>query len=455
MTVPHERLETEDVNKLLLSLSFPAFIAMMASGIYSIIDTVLIGRGVGTIAIGAIAIGFPIQTLYMAFSQLVAIGSAQAISRAIGSQDETKATQIATNAYVLSFFISILLSILTFLFLDPLLTLFGATTDLLPYAKEYIRVISIGVVFNALTLLSNAIFRAQGFTKLSTYSVLIGIFTNLCLSPLLVLGLGWGITGAAVGTVCSHLASCIFSLFFILIKRVGIPLKRSDMKLRLSTIKQIITVGLSAFARNSSTSICSLIINNTLKIYGGSFAILTFGIVNRLVSFFFLPLLGVTQGLQPIVGYNFGANHPQRILKVLRFSIFYTTILGLFATVVSYLFPYQMLSLFTDNQEVVEQAIPILKLKVMLFSLVGIQMVTATFFQSLGKAWSSLFLSLLRQFILLLPLVYFIPRLTDLKLTGVFISFPITDFLSFAITCAMLLYQVRKLRDIKKVATTK
>ena len=444
----HERLETEDVNKLLFSLSIPAFIAMMANGIYNIIDTILIGRGVGTLAIGAIAIGFPIQALYIAFSQLVAIGTAQAISREIGHHNTDKASHIATNAYTLTLLISLALTALSLIFLDELLLLFGATDDIIDYARQYIAIIAIGITFNATSLLTNAILRAQSYTLLTTYSVLIGILTSLCLSPLFVLVFGWGIKGAAIGTVCSQLASCLFGIFFIIKRHIGIPLKVNYLMPNITILKQITTVGLSAFARNSSTSLCALIINNILKVHGGSFTILTFGIVNRLVSFFFLPVLGVTQALQPIAGYNFGAKHYSRILKVLRFGTIYATLLCCFGTAISFLFPSQLLSLFTNDQEVVTAGVDILKLKTVFFGLVGVQMVTATLFQSLGKAIPSLFLSLLRQFILLLPLVLLLTHFTDLGSLGVFIAFPISEVLSFIITLGMLLHQVKQLMKL-------
>ncbi len=455
MPIPRERLETEDVNKLLFSLSLPAFIAMLANGLYNIIDTMLIGRGVGTLAIGAIAIGFPIQSLYMAFSQMVAIGSAQAISRSLGENDEEKASQIATNSYVLSVILSIILSILSLVFLQPLLILFGATKDLLPYATQYIQIIALGITFNSVSLLSNAVLRSQGFIKLSTFSVLVGIITSLCLSPLLVLGFGFGIRGAAIGTVSSQLTSCLFGLFFIIISKTGVPLKVTYLRLRFDIVKQILAVGLSAFARNSSTSISSLIINNTLRIYGGSFTILTFGVVNRIVSFFFLPVLGITQGLQPVASYNYGAKHYGRILKVVKCACIYATILCLLGTVICLLFPYQIIALFTKDEAVIKAGITILRLKIVLFSLVGIQMVSATLFQSLGKAWPSLFLSLLRQFIILLPLVYFLPKINNLETFGVWLSFPLTDIISFLITIVLLIHQLKQLKaQIKEAEIT-
>ena len=318
-----EFLGTEKISKLLFSFSMPAFIAMLASGIYNIVDTIFIGKGIGTLAVGGVGIVFPIQTLYTAFAQMISIGSASAISRSLGEKEDERAHQVTTNAYILTTIISILLMVVSYFFINPILYFFGSNEELISYAHDYLIISILAIPFNALALLSSAVFRAEGGNiKISMITVLIGSLLNIALDPLFIFVLNFGIKGAAFATVISQALATLFSLFYILSHRSLVKFKRKYLIPSIKISTSIISVGFSAFARNGASSLFALITNATLRTFGGTLSITAFGTVNRIISFFFLPIMGINQGLQPIASYNYGARQPERIKQVVKFSVY-------------------------------------------------------------------------------------------------------------------------------------
>lgn len=433
-----EFLGTEKINKLLFSFSMPAFIAMLASGIYNIVDTIFIGKGIGTLAIGGVGVVFPIQTLYNAFAQMISIGAASAISRSLGEGNEERANQVTTNAYILTTFISILLMIGSYFFINPLIYFFGSNEELLSYAHDYLLISILAIPFNAIGLLSSAVFRAEGNIKISMITVLISALSNIALDPLFIFLLNFGIKGAAFATVIAQLLGSIFALFYIFTHRSIVKIERRFLIPNFKVTRSIISVGFSAFARNGASSLFALITNATLRTYGGTLSLTAFGTVNRIISFFFLPIMGINQGLQPIASYNYGAKQPDRIKQVVKISLIYTTIIGIIGSIVGIIFPQVTISLFSKDQELISEATFVLRVQLLFFWTIGLQMVASTFYQSLGKAIPSLFLSILRQFIILIPLIIILPRYTPLGLNGVWYAFPISDFIAFLISTLVL-----------------
>lgn len=434
-------LGTEKVNKLLFSFSMPAFIAMLFSGIYNIVDTIFIGKGIGTLAVGGVGIVYPIQTLYTAFAQMISIGATSAISRSLGEKDDERANQITTNAFVLTSFISILLMISTFFFTDRLLYFFGSNEELIPYAREYLMISIYVIPFNALALISSAVFRAEGNIKISMVCVLIGAISNIILDPIFIYIFKWGLTGAAWATVISQCLATLFSLFYILSRRSVVQFKKQYLIPNLKITKSILSVGFSAFARNGASSLFAIITNSTLRTYGDTLSLTAFGTVNRIISFFFLPIMGINQGMQPIASYNYGANQPIRIKEVVKLSLIYTTTIGAIGSLVGILFPHLLINLFTKDDALLQEATFILRLQLLFFWTIGLQMVVSTLYQSVGAALPSLFLSILRQFIILIPLIIMLPRYTALGINGVWYAFPISDFIAFAIVTVILKYK--------------
>ena len=436
MTSRSDFLGSEKVGKLLFSFSLPAFLGMFASGIYNIVDTIFISKGVGILAVGGVGIVYPIQTLYVAFAQMISIGAASAISRSLGEKNESRANQITTNSYVLTLIISIILMILYF---------FGVNQDLAPFAKDYLRMSIWAIPFNALALISSAVFRAEGNIKISMVTVLIGALVNIALDPLFIFIFKLGINGAALATIIAQMLATAFSLFYILSHRSIVKFEKKYLIPNLEIIKSIISVGFSAFARNGASSLFALITNATLRTYGGTASLTAFGTVNRIISFFFLPIMGINQGMQPIASYNYGAKQPDRIKQVVKLSLIYTTVIGVIASVIGILFPFATISLFLKDTTIMQEASFVLKLQLFFFWTIGLQMVTSTLFQSLGQAIPSLFLSILRQFIILIPLILILPRFTPLGINGVWYAFPISDFIAFIIIAIILKIKWNKL----------
>lgn len=448
MTSKSDFLGSERIGKLLFSFSLPAFLGMFVSGIYTIVDTIFISTGIGNLAVGGVGIVYPIQTLYTAFAQMISIGAASAISRSLGEKNTSKANQITMNAYLLTTTISIILIIITFLFKNQILYLFGANQDLVSFAHDYL-LISIWVIpFNALALLSSAVFRAEGNIKISMITVLIGSGLNIALDPLFIFGLNLGIQGAALATLIAQLLATLFSLFFILSHRSTVKLEKKYLIPNLKISQSIISVGFSAFARNGASSLFALITNSTLRTYGGTTSLTAFGTVNRIISFFFLPIMGINQGMQPIASYNYGAKQPNRIKQVVKLSLVYTTIIGIIASAIGILCPTVTIHLFLKDANLLNEASFVLKLQLFFFWTIGLQTVASTLFQSLGQPIPSLFLSILRQFIILIPLIIILPRYTPLGINGVWYAFPISDFIAFLIICLILKIKWKHLDQI-------
>lgn len=433
-----EFLGTEKISKLLFSFSMPAFIAMLASGIYNIVDTIFIGKGIGTLAVGGVGIVFPIQTLYNAFAQMISIGAASAISRSLGEKKDDCANQVTTNAYILTILISLLLMIISYFFINPILFFFGSNEELLVYAHDYLMISILSIPFNALALLSSAVFRAEGNIKVSMIVVLIGAVFNLALDPLFIFTLNGGIKGAAFATVIAQALASLFALFYIFSHRSIVRFEKKYLIPSLAISRSIISVGFSAFARNGATSLFALITNSTLRTFGGTQSITAFGTVNRIISFFFLPIMGINQGLQPIISYNYGARHSDRIKQALKLALIYTTIIGAIGSLVGILFPTMAIRLFVKDKQLISEATFVLRIQLLFYWTIGLQMVASTFYQSIGRAIPALFLSILRQFIILIPLIFILPRYTSLGINGVWYSFPISDFSAFLISAFVL-----------------
>jgi len=445
MNIRSENLGTEKISKLLFSLSLPAIIGMMVNSLYNVIDTMIVGQGVGAAAIGGLAIAFPVQMLTMGFAQMVGIGAASAVSRNLGSGDVERADEISGNAYVLIGIISIVFAIIGLSFTNPLLTLFGATPNLLPYASEYIRVIFLGSVFFSFTMTVNYLIQAEGNARIPMISTLLGGILNIILDPVFIFTFDMGIRGAALATVISQLASFIFVVSYLYSGKSFLKVKLHHLNLKKDIIVEIFGVGSSAFARSATNTIFSIVVNNSLRIYGGDLAITVFGIVNRVIAFLFLPVIGVAQGMQPIVGYNYGARKIHRVKEVVKISMTIATMISVFGWIVGQSIPHLIIRAFTSDQNIVDTGSQVFRIVIALVPFLGIQFVGATLFQSLGKAVPSIVLSLLRQFILLTPLILILPRVFDLGLRGVWLSFPIADIMAVIITVILIKREMKKI----------
>lgn len=440
-----EQLGTEKISKLLLNLSLPATVGMLVNALYNVVDTIFIGWGVNTLAIGGLAIAFPIQMIIMAFALMIGIGAASVVSRSLGAGDRDGASKVAGNAFLAIIVLSSTFLVLGLTFIEPLLKIFGATETLLPYAKEYLTVILAGSVFFSFAVASNNLIRAEGNAKTAMFSMIIGTGLNIILDPIFIFPLQMGIKGAALATIISQFVSFIYVLAYLYSGKSVLRIKLNHLKPKKEIISEMFSVGSSAFARQLSGSMMALVLNNSLKIFGGDLAITIFGIVNKVLAFMYMPLIGIVQGMQPIIGFNYGARKLDRVQETIKLSLITVTVLASLTWLIGEVFSSQIIGLFTDEQDIIVQGSKVMRIVIAMVPLIGVQNVGSGLFQSLGKAVPAIILSLLRQVVLLIPLVLILPRIADLKLLGVWLAFPIADLLATLITAFLLKIQMEEI----------
>lgn len=434
MTERNHKLENEKMSKLLMNLSLPATIAMIVNALYNITDTIFIGRGIGYLAIGGLTIAFPVQMMIMAIAQMIGIGAASVISRSLGAKNIERADLAAGNSFLSVGILGVLICVFGLIFIDPLLRIFGATDILLPYAKEYLQVILIGSIYFPFAVSGNNLIRAEGNAKAAMFSMLIGAILNIILDYIFIFPLNMGIRGAALATILSQAASVIYILIYIYGGNSTLKVKLHHLKPDWKIIYEIVTVGFPSFARQASGSVIAIIMNNSLAFYGGELAISIYGVINRVTMFLFMPMFGIVQGMQPIAGFNYGAKKFDRVKEVVKLSIIITTIYAAITTLVGELFPAQIIGVFGDESELIRNGTYALRIVISMIPIIGLQIIGAALFQSIGKALPSLLLTLSRQVLLLIPLVLILPRIFGLGLLGIWMSVPIADFFSTIIT---------------------
>ncbi|KUK54865.1 MAG: Multi antimicrobial extrusion protein (Na(+)/drug antiporter) [Atribacteria bacterium 34_128] len=439
------RLGEEKINKLLVNLSLPATIGMMVNALYNLVDTIFVGRGVGALAIGGLTIAFPIQMVIMAFAQMIGIGTASAISRSLGAKDIEKADYVAGNSFLLIVILSSIITAIGLTFTEPMLRLFGATDTILPYAKDYITIILWGSVFSSFAMSSNNLIRAEGNAKVAMATMLIGAILNIILDPIFIFVFKMGVKGAALATVISKFVSFLYVLTYLYSGKSSLKVKLHHLKPKMRIMIEILTVGFAAFARQVTGSVVAIVVNNSLRIFGGDMALIIVGILHRVTMFVFMPLFGVIQGMQPIVGFNYGAKKLDRVKETLKLSLITTTVIATFGWLIIELFPFAIISVFTRDAEIIEKGSTIMRIVISVIPVIGIQIVGAALFQSLGKAVPSLILALLRQVLLFIPLVIILPRVLGLGLWGIWIAYPAADILSVVLTVLFLKSELKKM----------
>ena len=443
-------LGTERIRKLLVQYAVPAIIAMTASSLYNMVDSIFIGHGVGPLAISGLALTFPLMNLAAAFGSLVGVGAATLISMRLGQRDYETAQRVLGNVLVLNLIIGIAFGLVALLFLDPILYFFGASEATIGYAREYMTVILLGNVVTHMYLGLNSVLRASGHPRKSMYATINTVVINTILDPLFIFGFGWGIRGAAIATVLAQVISLVWQLRILSNKQELLHFRRGIYRLRKKIVRDMLAIGMSPFLMNLAACFIVILINKGLKEYGGDLMIGAYGIVNRLAFFFVMIVLGVNQGMQPIAGYNFGAQQYDRVLKVLRLTIVCAVCVTSSGFVVGEFMPHLAVSLFTTDEELVRLAADGMRIVFLCFPIIGFQMVTTNFFQSIGMAPKAIFLSLSRQLLFLLPGLLFLPDiLAGMGYNGswgVWCSMPLSDLLASLVAALMLLRELRRFR---------
>ena len=441
-------LGTKPVGHLLWQYALPAIVAMSASSLYNIIDRAMIGQIVGPEAIAGLGITFPFMNLSAAFGAAVGVGSSACISVKLGQRDYVTAGNLLGNTITLNLIIGLSFMAVCLLFLDPILLFFGASDVTLPYARSFMTIILLGNVITHMYFGLNAVLRAAGKPKHAMYSVLFTVAMNIVLVILFVWWFRWGIQGAALATVTSQTMAMCWQIKLFSNKNEILHLKRGIYKLKKQLVTNIVAIGISPFLMNVTSCVIVIFMNNQFVHYGGDMAVGAYSIANSVVMMFFMFVMGMCQGMQPIVGYNYGAEKYDRMLRCLFLAIGCATAILLVGWGLSMLFPRQIARIFTTDATLIDLAARGIRLDMLVFFVVGSQATITHFFQSIGKVKVSIFLSLSRQLFLLLPMAYVFPLFWELD--GVWYSMPASDFLSFAMTIPMLMWYMKKFKASEK-----
>ena len=436
-------LGTKPIGKLLLQYSVPAVIASVVTSLYNIIDSIYIGRGVGAMAIAGLAITFPLMNLVIAFCTVIAVGGSTISSIYLGQKNISKANETANSVVVLSLIHSIVFGGLTLIFLDEILYFFGATNETISYARDFMQVILYGTPISYLFIVLNNMMRATGYPKKAMYSALLSVLVNVSLAPLFIFQFQWGIKGAALATICGQFVGFIWVMHNFMSHKSFVHIDKKNKWLIPSIIKRMYAIGLSPFLMNVCACIVVIFINGALLKTGGengNLAVGSYGIVNRTAMLFVMVVFGVTQGMQPILGFNYGANQWHRVKRTLKIGIWLGMIITTIGVLLAELAPNQISALFTEDTTLIDIAQNGFKISMMFFTVVGAQIIIQNFFQSIGSPNISIFLSLTRQLLFLIPTLLVLPAW--LGINGVWLSLAVSDMLAFivaAITLVILL----------------
>ena len=437
-------LGTKPVGKLLMQYAIPAIIAMTASSLYNMVDSIFIGQGVGPLAISGLAITFPLMNLSAAFGAAVGVGASTFISVKLGQKDYDTAKHILGNTMTLNLIMGLGVGLVCLLFLDPILRFFGASDQTIPYARDYMVIILLGNVITHMYFGLNAVLRAAGKPKHAMSATIFTVVLNTLLDPLFIYTFGLGIKGAAYATVLAQSLALIWQLYTFSRPKELLHFKRGTFRLQSSIIRNIIAIGLSPFSMNVCACIVVILINNSMVHYGSDLAVGAYGIANKVAFIFVMINMGVNQGMQPIAGYNYGAMRYDRLMKVVKYSIIAATAIMTTGFIIAMTIPGTCARLFTTDPTLIDLSAKGIRYIMVAFPVVGYQMVVSNFFQSIGKAKISIVLSLSRQLLILLPLLLVLP--TMFGINGVWVSMPVSDTLSAFMAAWIMIVYMRKFK---------
>jgi putative MATE family efflux protein len=433
------------IPSLLLKFSTPAVVGMLAQALYNVVDRMFVGQAVGSLGITGTTVAFPFMMVVLAFSSLIGFGGAALVSIRLGEGKKEQAERVLGNSVVLLVLVSLVITVVAWLLLDPLLRLSGAGPDSLPYARDYMQLIVLGTLFQAIGFGLNAVIRGEGNPRVAMYTMLIGSLLNTCLDPIFLFVFQWGMTGAAAATVISQAVSAVWVLAYFLGGRSLLQIRPRNLSLTVPMCREILLIGSPMFAMQMAASVMNAVLNNQLRIYGGDLAISVIGIIHSIALFIAMPIFGLTQGVQPIIGYNYGAEQYDRVMRALQLAILWATVICVTGFVVVMLFPAQVIGLFNrQDDELMELGTHAIRICLVMFPIIGFQIVSANYFQAVGKPKHALFLGLSRQVLLLIPAILIGPLLFGLD--GIWLAIPTADFCSSVLTGTWLMFELRHLR---------
>ena len=446
-SIPTE-LGVKPVNQLIRQYAVPGIIAMTASSLYNMVDSIYIGHiaEVGSLAISGLAVTFPLMNISTAFGTLVGVGAATMISVLLGQKNYEVANKVLSNEVTLNILTGVIFTVVTFLWMDPILRFFGASDATLPFARDYMTIIALGNAVTHLYFGLNSVIRSSGNPKIAMGLTLFTVTSNAILDPVFIFGFGLGIRGAAIATVLCQLMALCYTMWFFLDqdKFLHLPRSRKVFRIDWRIAKDSLAIGMGPFLMNLASCIVVLFINQQLVKWGGDLALGAYGIVNRISFLFVMVIMGFNQGMQPIAGYNYGARQYARVREVYVKTAGWATLVCIFGFIISEVFPGPTVSIFTPDPVLHDLAARGLRMMNLAFPIIGFQMVTTNLFQCLGMVNKSIFLSLSRQLLFLLPCIYILPPLLESE-TGVWYSFPISDTIAAIVTAFFAVGLLRNL----------
>ncbi|HEY9550809.1 MAG TPA: MATE family efflux transporter [Prevotella sp.] len=437
-------LGTKPVGSLLAQYALPAIVAMTAASLYNIIDRMFIGQVVGAMAISGLGITFPLMNLAAAFGAAVGVGASTAISVKLGQKDYATAEHILGNTVTLNLLVGLLFGGICLLFLNPILRFFGASDETLPYARSFMEVILAGNVFSHMYFGMNAVLRAASKPKQAMMATMFTVAMNIVLDIIFIWWWHWGIRGAAFATIISQMLALLWQLKLFSNQQELLHLRRGIYKLKANLVKNIIGIGISPFLMNACACIIVIFMNNQFVKFGGDMAVGAYSIANSIATIFVMFVMGINQGMQPIAGYNYGAMKYDRLMGVLKYAIIAATCIMVMGWLVATFLPYYCARLFTSDQELIALSIKGIHINMLVFPIIGFQMVATNFFQCIGKVKISIFLSLSRQLLFLLPLLAVLPNW--LGLNGVWYALPASDFIAALVALWIMVVYIRKFK---------
>ena len=441
-----ELLGKEKISKLLLKYSVPAIIGMLVNALYNVVDRIFIGNipEVGSLAITGVGVTLPITTIILGFCMLVGVGATTTISIKLGQGKRDEAEKVIGNSITLSIIIAIILTIVGIVFGNFILTKFGASESTLQYAKSYIYIILLGTVFNMVAFTLNNTIRGDGNPKLAAIIMIIGCLTNIVLDALFIFIFSMGIQGAAIATIISQLITALIGLKYYVSGKSNLRLKKSNLKLNKDILLKILAIGASPFAMQMAASLVQVIANNVLRTFGTDIAIGAMATISSVSLMCLMPIFGINQGAQPIIGFNYGANQEKRAQEAYKLSLIVATIILVIAFVIVQSFPEAIIGIFNKDPKFMDISVRGLRVYLLMLPIVGISITGTNYIQSIGEAKTAMILSLLRQVILLIPFIVILPRVFNLGLNGVWIAQPLSDLIASSLTGVILLKHMRK-----------
>lgn len=433
------------INQLLRYYAVPSIVGTMVNSLYNIVDRIFIGQGVGGLAISGLALTFPILIFLQAFGILVGVGASSRISILLGQRKNNEAEELLGNSLLLSILLSVTTIVLCYIFMEPLLYAFGASEETIPYAKGYLEIVIPGNIFANLTFSYNSVMRATGYPRKAMLTMIIGALLNVIFDAIFIFGFGWGIAGAAWATVLSMFVGMLFVMQHFVDKRNLLLIKPKNLKLQKKYIVSILSIGVAPFIMQLAASMVHVMKNSSLVYYGGDYAVGAHGISNSINTLVFMIILGLAQGMQPIIGYNYGAGLKDRVRETFQKTVKANMIIGFLGIIFTQFFTEILVRFFTTDEALISVAKPAVRIENIAFWAVGFQVTSVHFFQSIGAAKSAMILSVSRQIVFLIPMIYLLPLFWQLN--GVWLATPVADLLAFAVSLFMIFKFFKKFRE--------